>query len=116
MISNEFDYEDVRASENFGIKQYKDSIYRGQLEKKTRKRHGLGAIVYQNGRIYEGEWHMDHRQGGGYEVFQNGNTYHGQFEHGKAHGKGVYTWKNGEVYDGEWTQGVKKGYGVWKGT
>ena len=29
MISNEFDYEEVRKLENFGIKQYKDCIYRG---------------------------------------------------------------------------------------
>ena len=29
MISNEFDYESVRLSDTFGIKQYKDCIYRG---------------------------------------------------------------------------------------
>ena len=31
MISNEFDYEAVRNGSNFGIKQYKDCLYRGQL-------------------------------------------------------------------------------------
>ena len=29
MISNEFDYEEVRKGSDFGIKQYKDCIYRG---------------------------------------------------------------------------------------
>jgi hypothetical protein len=57
MISNEFDYEQVRLSENFGIKQYRDSIYRGQLDPQTKKRQGLGVLVYtEKGRVYEGEW------------------------------------------------------------
>ena len=116
MISNEFDYETIRQSENFGIKQYRDCIYRGQLDDATRKRDGLGVLVYKTGRIYEGEWEQNQRHGRGYEVFGNGNTYQGNYVDGKATGKGVYTWKNGEVYDGEWQQGVKSGYGVWKGT
>lgn len=33
MISNEFDYEEIRKGNDFGIKQYKDCIYRGQLNK-----------------------------------------------------------------------------------
>ena len=114
MISNEFDYEEVRKSEVFGIKQYKDSIYRGELNGK-RKRHGLGVIVYNTGRIYEGEWKDDKRFNRGFELFVNGNTYQGEYIDGKAHGKGIYTWQNGEVYDGEWIAGTKQGYGVWKG-
>lgn len=56
MISNEFDYESVRLSDTFGIKQYRDCLYRGQLDPNTRQREGCGVIVYKNGRIYEGEW------------------------------------------------------------
>ena len=115
MISNEFDYEAVRKGENFGIKQYKDCIYRGELNEK-RQREGLGVLVYHNGRAYEGEWANNKRSGRGYEVFSNGNSYHGTYEDGKANGKGVYQWQNGEVYDGEWMQGIKHGYGVWKGS
>ena len=56
MISKEFDYEKLRKeSPYFNIKQYKDSIYRGEINKK-RKREGLGVIVYDSGRIYEGSW------------------------------------------------------------
>lgn len=46
MISNEFDYEEVRKLPEFGIKQYKDCIYRGQLNPVTRQREGLGVLVY----------------------------------------------------------------------
>ena len=63
MISEEFDYDKLRKeSEFFNIKQYKDSIYRGEINKK-RKREGLGVIVYDSGRIYEGSWFADKRHG-----------------------------------------------------
>lgn len=75
MISDEFDYEKLRKeSEFFNIKQYKDSIYRGEINKK-RKREGLGVIVYDSGRIYEGSWEADKRNGRGFELFSNGNKY-----------------------------------------
>jgi len=102
MMSSEFDYEELRLkSKFFNIKQYKDSIYRGEINKE-RKRHGKGVIVYDAGRVYEGTWLADKRDGKGYELFTNGNTYHGEYKAGKAHGNGVYVWTNGEVYDGEW--------------
>ena len=105
MISAEFDYEELRKeSPNFNIKQYKDSIYRGEINKK-RKRHGKGVIVYDTGRIYEGDWGADKREGRGFELFSNGNTYQGEYGKGKAHGKGAYTWRTGEAYDGEWVGG-----------
>ena len=66
MISNEFNYDEIASKENFGIKNYKDSIYRGELSS-NRKRHGKGVITYFNGRIYEGEWQGDKRHGHGYE-------------------------------------------------
>ena len=75
MISNEFDYETLRKeSEFFNIKQYKDSIYRGEINSK-RKRHGKGVIVYDTGRIYEGHWTNDKRDLRGFELFSNGNKY-----------------------------------------
>ena len=52
MESELFDYEQLRASESFGIKRYKESIYRGELV--DGKRQGLGAIQYRTCRIYEG--------------------------------------------------------------
>ena len=73
MLSNEFDYEELKLRETFGIKQYRDSIYRGELN--SRKRHGKGIIVYFNGRVYEGDWDLDKRSGRGFELFLSGNTY-----------------------------------------
>lgn len=91
MLSNEFDYHElVENSENFGIKRFKDAIYRGEIDPQTNKRVGKGVIVYKNGRIYEGEWEDDKRQGRGYERFANGNVYQGEFLQGKANGKGLY--------------------------
>jgi hypothetical protein len=76
MLSNEFDYiELLENSEFFGVKKFKDAIYRGEIDMSTTKRHGKGVIVYNNGRIYEGEWVDDKREGRGYEKFANGNVY-----------------------------------------
>ena len=92
MISNEFDYEQVRKESTFCIKQYKDgSIYRGELND-DRQREGLGVLVYLSGRVYEGEWSKNRRSGRGYELFASGNYYHGAYEAGKPNGKGVYSW------------------------
>ena len=64
MISQEFDYNEIRfRSPHFKIKQYKDSIYRGEVDAKTNKRHGKGVTVYDTGRIYEGQWENDKRNG-----------------------------------------------------
>ena len=56
MVSNEFNYEELKESERFAIKQYKDCIYRGQIGRENRKRDGQGVLVYDNGRVCEGEW------------------------------------------------------------
>ena len=110
MISQEFDYDHMRLnSELFSIKQYKDSMYRGELHEATLKRHGKGVIVYDNGRVYEGTWQADKRDGRGFELYVSGHTYTGEYKDGKANGKGVYAWVNGEVYEGEWKNGKKNG-------
>lgn len=100
MISDEFDYEQIRLKETYGIKQYKDSLYRGELNIDTRKREGFGVIVYNTGRVYEGQWLLDKRHFKGYELYQNGNSYQGEYQHGKPTGMGLYTWLNGETYHG----------------
>ena len=47
-----FDFEEIKAQENFGIKKYSDSVYLGELQ--DGKRNGFGVIVYRNNRVYEG--------------------------------------------------------------
>ena len=62
MLSNEFDYELIKSSENFVVIQYEDSIYRGQVESYgSRIRNGFGVIIYNTNRVYEGQWHKDKR-------------------------------------------------------
>lgn len=53
MESNMFDYEEIKQSQNFGVKKYADSIYRGELTA-SNKRHGFGIMLYRKNRVYEG--------------------------------------------------------------
>ena len=59
MESQMFDYHIVRKGESFGIKQYSDAIYRGELV--GGKRQGVGVMLYKKNRVYEGEWVADLR-------------------------------------------------------
>ena len=77
MESNLFDYDEVLASESFGIKMFKDSCYRGELVKN--KRAGRGVMVYRKARLFEGWWDGDNRCGRGMERYSNGNRYDGEF-------------------------------------
>lgn len=71
MITDLFDFEELKQKEHFHVKRYKESLYRGELIKGHR--HGQGICVYEIGRVYEGEWIDDKRHGKGYERFSNGN-------------------------------------------
>ena len=54
MESQVFDYEILKQAATFGVKHYKDSVYRGELLEG--KRHGLGVMQYRKARVYEGQW------------------------------------------------------------
>ena len=76
MISGLFQFNVTRDTDpNYGIKRYRNSLYKGALAKK--KRHGLGVLMYANGRTYEGEWQIEKRNGRGFELFINGSKYIG---------------------------------------
>ena len=90
MITDLFDFEELKTRKNFCIKRYKESLYRGEIEEGLRS--GQGICTYGIGRLYEGAWHNDKRHGKGYERFSNGNQYLGDYEMGKVSGKGLYTW------------------------
>eukprot|EP00347_Sterkiella_histriomuscorum_P003834 403362762 len=113
MKSKMFDYELIRQMPNFGIKKYKNSVYRGQLNSEG-KRHGKGIMSYFDSmRLYEGDWVNDYREGEGYEKFSNLNEYRGAYKVNKPNGKGTYWWRNGDYYDGQWYEGVRQGQGKW---
>ena len=69
------DWEELKMFSTFAVKNYKDSIYRGEIVES--KRHGKGVITYTTSRVYEGEWKNDKREGFGYERFSNNNIYEG---------------------------------------
>ena len=54
MITDLFDFEELKTRKNFAIKRYKESLYRGELD--DGHRHGQGICVYEIGRVYEGQW------------------------------------------------------------
>ena len=74
MISDLFNYNNLLQSPNFTIVAFKDAVYRGQIVEGS-KREGAGIMIYESGRIYEGEWFNDKRHGMGYERYKNGNLY-----------------------------------------
>lgn len=105
--------DDLKKNPNTKVKRFKDCVFFGNVF--NNKRHGLGIMLYKNGRIYEGEWTNDVKNGKGLEMFGNGGRYEGDFVNGKPEGYGVYVWPNGEVYDGQWLNGMKHGSGLWRG-
>ena len=48
-------------------------------------------MVYDNGRVYEGQWFNNKISGIGYEKSKTGETYLGKFEDGKTNGFMLYT-------------------------
>ncbi len=52
-------------------------------------------MLYNNDRLYEGNWENDFKQGPGYEQFANGSVYQGIYVNGKPEGVGKYSWPNG---------------------
>ncbi len=52
MESQVFDYELLRQAPEFGMKQYNEAVYRGELI--NGKRNGLGVMQYRKARVYEG--------------------------------------------------------------
>ena len=54
MISQLFDYNQISEAEEFAVKRTKNTLYKGTVVE--RRRQGLGVCIYNNGRVYEGEW------------------------------------------------------------
>jgi hypothetical protein len=48
------DWEELKMKPTFAVKNYKDSVYRGEVS--DSKRNGKGVITYTSTRVYEGEW------------------------------------------------------------
>jgi hypothetical protein len=98
-------------------------------------RHGLGVMMYADGRIYDGNYRFDKKgkgrmfykdgsthwgywssddlpQGRGKLTYSDGSVYDGEFERGCIQGHGRMTLPDGRWYLGEWTDGKKNGLGL----
>lgn len=65
MVSDIFDFNELKDLDNFYIKRYRknNATYKGQISLETKKREGLGVLIYDDGRFYEGAWLKDKRNG-----------------------------------------------------
>ena len=73
------------------------------------KKNGLGVILHNNGRSYEGQFENDRKHGLGFERFADCAIYDGMYINGKPEGMGKFLWANGESFEGNWMNGLKHG-------
>ncbi|KAM3308704.1 hypothetical protein P3S67_010448 [Capsicum chacoense] len=86
-----------------------------RIEKKKAIIAKEGVEVYNNGDVYEGEFHKGKCNGSGVYTFSvNGGKYEGDWIDAKYDGYGVECWTRGSKYRGQYGQGRRHGYGVYK--
>ena len=73
------------------LKKIENSIYEGEICLNKAKPHGSGKMTFDNGDVYEGNWH-----------------------NGKMHGKGIYKSNDGKVFEGNWVNGERSKNGKMK--
>ena len=86
-------------------------IYEGDWHE-THKRHGYGTYKWKDGSEYTGNWSNNKAHGYGKLVHIDGDIYEGNWENDKANGYGEYRQKNGIVYKGTWLNDKQHGKGV----
>nr|GEZ54986.1 phosphatidylinositol 4-phosphate 5-kinase [Tanacetum cinerariifolium] len=85
-------------------------VYEGEFHKG--KCSGCGVYYYYMSGRYEGDWVDGKYDGYGVETWARGSRYRGQYRNGLRHGFGVYRFYTGDVYGGEWSSGMSHGCGV----
>jgi len=89
-------------------------IYTGELLVNLKKPHGLGTMIYDDGRIFTGSWNNGKWHGSGIASFANGDKFDGTYDLDRRHGFGVYSWKDGRVYEGEFYHDQRQGAGEYR--
>jgi len=87
--------------------------YTGIVLKSTEKPHGVGRIVYSDGRrIHEGFWVNGTKHGHGRCLFVGEGDFHeGEYVKHVRQGPGRYRWKDGRVFDGAYKDDLRHGKG-----
>ncbi|KAK1413422.1 hypothetical protein QVD17_35195 [Tagetes erecta] len=102
---------DKRASSGCWVQAYNNGdVYEGEFHKG--KCSGCGVYYYYMSGRYEGDWVDGKYDGFGVETWARGSRYRGQYRLGLRHGFGVYMFYTGDVYAGEWSNGQSHGCGV----
>lgn len=102
---------DKRASSGCWVQAYNNGdVYEGEFHKG--KCSGCGVYYYYMSGRYEGDWIDGKYDGYGMETWARGSRYRGQYRQGLRHGFGVYRFYTGDVYAGEWSNGQSHGCGV----
>lgn len=83
--------------------------YSGYVEKG--KPNGMGALQYDSGLLYNGEWKEGVWKGEGV-LSASTFEYNGEWCNNLPMGEGVITYKDGSFYDGSWYNGKYNGYGT----
>ena len=89
-------------------------IYEGQF--RNMKKEGRGKMIFNDGRIYDGEWKNGLYHGKG--IYTNCidskiEKYDGDFKYGKADGKGKFYCANGDKYEGDIVRWNREGKGIY---
>ena len=92
--------------------EYEDkSLYYGEWEKYSNKRHGRGIQIWTDKSRYEGYWKEDKINIRGKMTNSDGDIYEGEYLNNKAHGYGVYISLDGAKYQGNWKEDKQDGKG-----
>lgn len=75
-------------------------------------RHGIGTYIYEDNKIYKGNWSKNNYDGFGVLTFSNGGQYEGSWFNNKKHGHGKWTYADGKFYEGNWKLNLKHGKGL----
>jgi hypothetical protein len=93
-------------------------VYKGEVKKGTKIKHGRGTYIIPSTCTYEGQWQNDKKHGQGLQTWYKGSRYFGGWQNDRRHGQGTYVWEDGSKYKGDWLNGKKHGQGtfVWTNT
>jgi hypothetical protein len=89
----------------YGTKIYDDKTYNGQIWPEKNNPHGNGMMIWNNGDVYDGKWHIGRRHGMGTMKWHNGRSYTGNWNKGKMNGVGSLRYANDKIVKGEWNMG-----------
>jgi hypothetical protein len=83
-------------------------VYDGEFAENYKK-HGHGALVWPDGRRYEGQFVDDEFHGEGVMTWPNGSKYVGHYANGKKEGQGTLFLPDGQKFIGEFRDGKREG-------